>query len=80
MAGWTIEEMSIKRGAYMAVQWPRLRGRRFGFGFGGAASAGEFSERKERYDEQIQMYENSSRRRAPVTSRPPKPTRSSVAR
>ena len=58
MAGWTIEEMSIKRGAYMAVQWPRLRGRRFGFGFGGAASAGEFSERKERYDEQIQMYEN----------------------
>jgi len=54
LAGWTIEEMDIVPGAVMVMNWPTIRTRTGGFGFGGgAATERSFREAMEEYERAV---------------------------
>jgi imidazolonepropionase-like amidohydrolase len=55
LAGWTVEEMLVKRSVAMVVIWPTVRPQ--GFGFGRRARQRPFREAKEQYDEGIEQLE-----------------------
>jgi imidazolonepropionase-like amidohydrolase len=54
LAGWTMDEMKIRRSAAMVVNWPTLPGAAGGGGRGGAAAAGQaFGANRADYDKRM---------------------------
>jgi len=54
--GWTVEEMVVEKSAAMVLNWPTLRSRRGGFGFGGFGGGGgtqSFTETERKFDDEV---------------------------